>query len=359
MKHEKHILTPLSLAVIISLVLHVIVLAGISGMGGFSFPESFSEPMLISSIEQENPPARSTHSGNTLSSPRTPESPAPAAPAINEAAADEPRPAHTEIAALPPLPQPEAAPRDGEAGNSPPLGEAIAEANYVQLLKPAREKLHFDIYWLDILVGHAVVEAVRERETVTITSRVHSAPFISNFYKVDDYAECTVVKGVPSKFSIRQNEGKYRSNKETVFDWDNRRITFKNNIKGTKDDYPVAGPGSWDMISGFYYLRTLAFETGNTIYIDIFDSNKFYKAEIEVLGREKLSVSGRGMVNTIKVKPLLKSEGLFQNKGDILVWLTDDENRTPVRIEAKAPIGKVTAKLAALTVKEPSGKQPK
>jgi hypothetical protein len=52
-----------------------------------------------------------------------------------------------------------------------------------------------------------------------------------------------------------------------------------------------------------------------------------------------------GEVGAVVVKPVLKSEGLFQNKGDISIWLSDDGNRIPLRVETSVPIGKVVAEL--------------
>ncbi len=61
------------------------------------------------------------------------------------------------------------------------------------------------------------LEAVSAKGKFTIRSQVHSAPFISAFYNVEDYAESKVVDGLPVKFRIKQHEGKYRSDKETIF----------------------------------------------------------------------------------------------------------------------------------------------
>ncbi|MFO0753698.1 MAG: DUF3108 domain-containing protein [Thermodesulfovibrionales bacterium] len=233
----------------------------------------------------------------------------------------------------------------GEPPVAPP--DAGKPGSPVELLKAAREELSFDIYWLNIFVGSAELEAVREKNTVRITSKVRSSPFLSGFYKVEDFAESTVVDGIPAHFRIRQNEGRYRSDKETVFDAANKKITFTNYLKGTQDEHAAEGL-LWDVVSGFYYLRTLLLETGSAVHIDIFDSNKFYKAEVLVVGREKLSLSESRQVDTVKVKPLLKSDGLFKSKGDIVVWLTDDEKRIPVMVETKVAIGKVTAKLTSV-----------
>jgi hypothetical protein len=45
------------------------------------------------------------------------------------------------------------------------------------------------------------------------------------------------------------------------------------------------------------------------------------------------------------IKPLMKSEGIFYRKGDIIIWLTDDMKRIPVMVQTKVKIGHITATL--------------
>ena len=213
------------------------------------------------------------------------------------------------------------------------------------LLKPSREKLYFELYWLGMYVGNATFDAVLNNGELKITSQAHSAPFISTFYEVEDYAESRIVEGAPVHFRITQHEGKYRSNKETIFDRGEKKITFFNHLKETKDEHAMAGAALWDVISGFYYLRTQAMETGKTISLNIFDSNKFLTAEVMVIGRERIEDVNQKGIDTIIVKPILNSEGLFKHKGTILVWFTDDEHKIPVKVETEVPVGKVIAKL--------------
>jgi hypothetical protein len=223
----------------------------------------------------------------------------------------------------------------------------------ISLLIPraSKEIFDYDISWLGIYAGNATLEAVDDNGLFKITSRVHSSPFVSVFYKVEDYARCLIRDGRPVNFWIRQHEGRYRSNKETVFDADTGNITFFNYLKNSKHKHTIKDRVAWDVMSGFYYLRTLPLEIGKSVYIDIFDSNKFYKAEVSVLRKEKIKVPDMGAVETILVKPVLKSEGLFRKKGDILVWLTDDERRIPVRVETKVPVGSVVAVLRNFKIK--------
>lgn len=206
------------------------------------------------------------------------------------------------------------------------------------------EKFSYDIYWLGIYAGKAVLETSQNKDTLRISSRANSAPFISTFYTVEDYAESLIKDGRAVHFRIKQREGRYRSNKETIFDINNKKIIYFDYLKNKKREHDFNSI-MWDVISGFFYLRTQPLIIGKVIYINVFDSNKFLKAEVSVLRKEKIKVDGIGEVCSIVIKPDLKSEGLFHRKGDIFIWLTDDEKRIPIKIETKVPIGKIVAKL--------------
>ncbi len=84
--------------------------------------------------------------------------------------------------------------------------------------------------------------------------------------------------------------------------------------------------------------------------MDIFDSNKFFRAEVNILKKEMLQIPGIGEVSTVLIKPELKSEGLFKKTGDIFIWLTDDDRKIPVRVETKIPVGNVVAELKGIEI---------
>ncbi|MCL4491654.1 MAG: DUF3108 domain-containing protein [Nitrospirae bacterium] len=368
MKKIHKFLTPLVISFILSVILHVIFIFGISDINGFDFPDSFQDTVFLAHLVSEEPRALSlpkpakkspptgllrTNAGENHKAKEENNTPVEDEPAVHQ---EENKPVDSNETATDARDKAVVPDTPGTAGanNSPPSEPDAPAADREKteppssLLKSSREKLRYDIYWLNIFVGRAVIEATNDKGTITITSQVHSTPFISTFYKVEDYAESTVVNGIPASFKIRQKEGKYRSDKETIFDSVNKRVTFSNHLKGTKDEHSVNQSVLWDVISGFYHLRTLSFDIGKTVYIDIFDSNKFLKAEVSILGKEKVTLFDKSEVDTVLVKPLLKSEGLFQNKGEILIWLTDDESKIPVRIETKVPIGTVVAELKSL-----------
>lgn len=329
-------------AMLVSIALHAALFAWVSGIRGFDFINSFrNKEMFVnldSTLEREGKPPKPS-----LPATKPDIKQEAAAPPVKEQVKDSP------------IPEAAAKGEEGKEEGAEPLEEeaeaeddASSEDSPIQLLKYAREAFHYDISWIGVHVGKALLKASNENGAITITSQVHSSPFISTFYRVEDHAESRVVNGTPLNFRIRQHEGKYRSDKETLFDTGSRKVTFINYLKNTRDEHVIEGVLPWDLISGFYYLRTQTLEPGNTSYIDVFDSNRFFKAEITALRNERITVPATGEVDAVVVRLILKSEGLFQSTGNILIWLTNDERKIPVRVEAKAPVGYVVAELSVL-----------
>jgi Protein of unknown function (DUF3108) len=216
------------------------------------------------------------------------------------------------------------------------------------LMSAVSEKFLYDISWSGIHVGQAMLEASNENGEIKIASRVRSAAVISLFYKVEDFSESSIVNGAPAHFRIKQHEGKYRSDKATIFDGEDGKITFYNYLNNKMEEHAIKKNLPWDVLSGFYYLRTMPLAAGQTVYVDVFDSGKFLRVAVNVVRKEKIEVRSVGAVDTVMVRLLLTSEGLFKSQGDVNIWLTDDDRRIPVRVQTKIPLGSVTAELSSM-----------
>jgi hypothetical protein len=83
---------------------------------------------------------------------------------------------------------------------------------------------------------------------------------------------------------------------------------------------------------------------GESVYVSIFDSKKVWNVEVQVLRKEKLTLS-MGTFDTVVIKPLMQSEGIFYRKGELLIWLTDDSKHVPVKMQTKVAVGAITATL--------------
>lgn len=334
-------LSLLLIAIFVSIALHIVLVAWVSGIRGFDFINSLSDKAISVNLDSSLEPRDKILRPPSATKPVIKQN--DVAPLAKEEPGDN---KETEE-----RPVTEGTAKKAEEAEDESLEdeeETEDTAPQVQLLKHAQETFHYNISWIGVLVGRATLKASNENGVIKITSQVHSTPFISTFYRVEDHAESRVVNGSPLNFRIRQHEGKYRSDKETIFDTDARKVTFLNYLKNTRDEHVIEGELPWDVISGFYYLRTQSLEPGKTAYVDVFDSNKFFRAEITALRNEKTTAPATGEVDTIVVQLILKSEGLFQSTGNILIWLTNDERKIPVRVEAKAPVGHVAAELTVM-----------
>ncbi len=212
------------------------------------------------------------------------------------------------------------------------------------------EKLVYDLTWAGIKTGTATLEIRNENEKTRIVSTARSADWVSVLYTVEDMIEAelsmpahTPVPGIPRNYRVRIREGRHRRNKEVVFDSPNHRASFTDYISGEKKEIGIRG-STLDPLSSFYYIRTLKAEVGKSLYVDVLDNKKLWNVEVRVLRKERIR-TGRGEFDTIVIKPLLKSEGIFNKRGDMYIWLTDDGKHIPVKMQTKVAVGRVTATL--------------
>ena len=231
-----------------------------------------------------------------------------------------------------------------------PVSHAPAVPAPPDILPFAREMLTFSLYWSGINVGTATMEAVKEGGSSTIRVRVRSNAMISAFYPVEEQVESRLVNGRPASYTIRKSEGKRRGDNETVFDVPRDKVVYINHLNNERKEHDMGGKLLWDVMSAFYYLRRQSLHEGHSVKISMFDSNKFLNTEVRVVKRENAEQADGREVPAVVVEPLLNSEGLFQKSGEILIWLTDDERRLPLKMETKLKIGRVTAELKSFSV---------
>lgn len=216
------------------------------------------------------------------------------------------------------------------------------------------ERLQYDLTWTGIKTGEATLEARQHGQYIQLISTAESAKWVSLLYTVEDTVTSTLRRGgqrksegafigVPHRYRITLQEGKYRRDKEILFDYPAGKITHINHLRKEVQEFPVKGP-VFDPLSSFYYLRNLPLVVGKSVSIDLFDNKKIYALEVQVLRKETVKTPA-GTFPSLVVKPLMKSEGIFHRKGDILIWLSDDERRIPVQVKTRVVLGSVKAVL--------------
>lgn len=98
-----------------------------------------------------------------------------------------------------------------------------------------------------------------------------------------------------------------------------------------------------DVVSAVFYARNIDFsllKPNDKITFSMFLDNEVYNMYIRYLGKEQIKTK-YGKFNAIKFKPLLIKGTIFEGGEQMTVWVTDDQNRIPVRIESPISVGKI------------------
>ena len=227
--------------------------------------------------------------------------------------------------------------------------EAPSDSTAVRTLPPppfaVGEKLVFSIDYGMINAGEGVLEVVGTvdvdgRACYRIESTARSNRFFSGFSKVRDKVISYVdVDGLFSRYFMKRlREGTYRKTVEIEFDHEAQKARYHNG-----KEYDVSA-GVHDILSAFYYVRTLDLEVGRDVFLSAHSSRKTYDMRVIVHGREMVETD-LGTLNCFVIQPVMEGEGLFKHEGDLMIYLTDDARRIPVLMTAKLPVGSVATHL--------------
>ena len=112
-------------------------------------------------------------------------------------------------------------------------------------------------------------------------------------------------------------------------------------------------PNLHGLLSALLYLRSQPLKEPNTYRVAVYPTTNAYIATITVLGREKIATRA-GSFNAIKCNLQLSKVG----KGNTLephkkfkratIWISDDNDRVLLRVEAQIYVGTVFADLQSL-----------
>ena len=209
------------------------------------------------------------------------------------------------------------------------------------------ERLTFDVKYGFVTAGVAEmaipkIKKLAGRDVYNITFRVNTVPAFDPFFMVRDRYETFIdVEGMfPWRFEQHIREGGFKKDFSAFFD--QRKQVAK--TSGGTFDIPLYVN---DILSAFYITRTFDFsgmEVGEKFHLENFYNDKVYPLDVVYHGKERITVEA-GTFDCIIVEPLVQEGGLFKNEGNIIVWLSDDEIRLPIKVKTKVIIGAIDSEL--------------
>ena len=169
------------------------------------------------------------------------------------------------------------------------------------------------------------------------------------FFKVRDRYDSYIDEKtlLPKFFMRRVNEGGFIINQDYRFNQTAKSV----NVKRTGTDEPRSTPGkvftipsaTHDILSAFYYARNLNLDgvkIGDIITIQTFFDEELFPLKIKLVGREVISTRA-GKIRCIKIHPLIQQGRVFKEEDDLTLWVSDDINRIPVRLQADVVVGSI------------------
>jgi uncharacterized protein DUF3108 len=203
-------------------------------------------------------------------------------------------------------------------------------------------KVYYTLAGVYIGAGEAVfstgLENINGKTVYHITGDGRTYSFYDNFFRVRDKYETYIDTATmqPLKFIRNVDEGGYKTYENVTF---NKTTDAAITNKGV---YKVPACIQ-DVLSAIYYARNIDFskvKKDDKIPFSMFLDNQVYDLYIRYLGKEVVKTK-YGKFRAIKFKPLLIKGTIFEGGEKMTVWVSDDPNHIPLRVESPISVGSV------------------
>lgn len=146
---------------------------------------------------------------------------------------------------------------------------------------------------------------------------------------------------LPLLYTENIHEDRYRRDGYALFDRNSKKV-----INNKKDTFN-APDGVMDVISAFYYARCFDISNislGHKFHLDYFIENKTYPLDIEYLGKETIE-NDLGKFECLKFSPSLQPGRIFRKNSKMYLWITNDANRVPLKVQVEILVGSLYLEL--------------
>ena len=211
-------------------------------------------------------------------------------------------------------------------------------------------RMHYGFFNASSVTLKISSDTIRGVPVYHVVGKGKTTGLASIFFKVDDTYESYFGKedGKPYRFVRKINEGGYTKDVEINFDYKND-VAIINDKKNNKKLSVTFEENVQDLISAFYYIRN-NYEmedlvVGESIELKmLYDDDGVFPFKLKYLGKEILKTK-YGKVECLKFRPFVQSGRVFKEKESLSLWVSNDQNKIPIRIKADLAVGSIKADL--------------
>ena len=149
-------------------------------------------------------------------------------------------------------------------------------------------------------------------------------------------------------------QGKRVRTSEAIFDPESKRVEWTERDANNPQQPPrvvtaaLDGP-THDIISAIYFLRTQPLTPGRTFDLAISDSGRVYHVPATVTNEKKKIKTILGKVEVVRLDVGIFGQGRpIEDNGKMMLWVTADERRIPIRAKLSHDMGTVDIKLTSM-----------
>jgi hypothetical protein len=217
------------------------------------------------------------------------------------------------------------------------------------------ETLEYDVSWSSFLTAGSATLKVQEKKAaygsrayyiygegrpISLIARLYPV-----YYKVDTLLDVFTL--LPQRGSIYSDEKGQRRTQVSLFDRRAGSVVYElQPAEGTKTNVAVP-PLTQDALSAVYALRASPLLEGGRITMPVFDRGVLHAVRITVGAKERVA-TGAGVFRAWRIAPIVTDSEGRQSYSGLVIWISDDARRLPVRLEAELAVGRFVLALRAV-----------
>lgn len=147
---------------------------------------------------------------------------------------------------------------------------------------------------------------------------------------------------MPYFYTENRRESSYKHTDNVTFNHDSNKIT------AAKGVFPFKGK-VFDFLSAYYFSRSInatKLKIGETFDLKYFLDDGVHTLSITYVGKERVK-SDLGEFNCLKFNPTIIPGRIFRKDSKLYLWITDDENRIPIKAHVELIVGSISMELTS------------
>lgn len=197
----------------------------------------------------------------------------------------------------------------------------------------AKAKIHTSLVWRG------------GKKFYQVKVRARTFKYLDPFWKMRDSIESIFEADTlrPHRYTFRQRENRKRIDTTALYDHESKKWVVRRQKRHKVRQFEFMSRNTLDPISATYFVRSIDFEVGDRIQLEVFGGKSRYLVILDVVGEERIRVKA-GLFNAYKIIPRvinLSRSGYARRVRQVTVWMSADQKRRPLRIISDVFIGSV------------------